>query len=173
MAFYFEMNLDGYYLSDDQEELQKWQFPYGTLIPANGFLIVWADDDETDGQLHATFKLSADGEELILSDSERNIIDQVSFGEQTADISYARYPNGTGDFRKQEPTYNKSNDDLVAVEFDKKVATQFMIYPVPARDKLHIRTKDTFEQPEIKILNLLGQKVLTVSSETKMLDIST
>lgn len=45
----FEMNLDGYYLSDDQAEPQKWQFPDGTIIPANGYLIVWADDDQADG----------------------------------------------------------------------------------------------------------------------------
>jgi len=33
--------------------------PTATLIPAGGFLIIWADDETSEGTLHASFKLSA------------------------------------------------------------------------------------------------------------------
>ena len=41
------VNLGGYYLSDNPTNLKKWQFPANTTIAANSFLIVWADEDET------------------------------------------------------------------------------------------------------------------------------
>ena len=56
-------------------------------------------DDEPG--LHANFKLSADGEMLLLVDvDERNneILDQVTFGEQQTDVAYGRVPDGTGSF---------------------------------------------------------------------------
>ena len=57
------MNLSGYYLSDDINNLTKYMFPDFILAP-DQYFIVWADDDEEDqgDYNHATFKLSASGE---------------------------------------------------------------------------------------------------------------
>jgi len=167
----FEMDLGGYYLSDDADELQKWQFPESTVIEPNAYLIVWTDDNEKDGPMHASFKLSADGEELILSDPELNIADRVSFAEQTEDISYARYPNGTGDFRLQAPTFNKSNDNLVAVSEYPEQLDELIVYPVPVRDILNVSIKGESRGSEIIILNSFGQTVKIVDSSTKMINV--
>ncbi len=51
------LNLSGLYLSDDIFNLAKWQFPAGTGITANQYLIVWADNDTLQSGLHANFKL--------------------------------------------------------------------------------------------------------------------
>ncbi len=89
-----EVNLTGHYLSDEPNNPRKWAFPAGTLIPANGYLLVWADEDglATPG-LHASFKLSASGEDIYLTDTDASnnaILDQVSFGELPTDLSYSR-----------------------------------------------------------------------------------
>ncbi len=88
------VNLAGRYLSDEPNNPRKWAFPAGTTIPANGYLLVWADEDGlASGGLHASFKLSASGEDLFLTDTDANgnaILDQVSFGELPADLSYGR-----------------------------------------------------------------------------------
>ena len=89
-----EVNLAGRYLSDEPNNPRKWAFPAGTTIPADGYLLVWADEDgsATPG-LHASFKLSATGEEIFLTDTDANfnaILDSTSFGPQTTDRSYAR-----------------------------------------------------------------------------------
>jgi hypothetical protein len=89
-----DVDLTGRYLSDEPNNPRKWAFPAGTVIPADGCLLVWADEDgsATPG-LHASFKLSADGEELFLTDTDANlnaILDSVSFGPQTTDRSYGR-----------------------------------------------------------------------------------
>ena len=85
----------GMYLTDDAANPTKWQFPTGnptlTTIPADGYLLIWADGDTTSPGLHANFSLSADGDEVALYDKDGvTLIDYVAFDEQQADISYGR-----------------------------------------------------------------------------------
>ena len=98
--------LTGMYLSDKEDNLTKWEFPENTEIPANGYLVVWLDEDHDDENategLHANFKLSKNGETVILvgTDAHGNrVLDSVTFGEQETDIAYGRLPDGTGDFQ--------------------------------------------------------------------------
>ena len=102
------ISLTGYYLTDDGTDLTQWKFPEA-VIPAGGYLIVWADDDEDQEGLHANFKLSASGETVLLLDPEENVVDEVTFGEQETDVSYGRFPNGTGEFRTMPTTFNAEN----------------------------------------------------------------
>lgn len=104
------VDLSGYYLTDKSDNITKWEFPAGTTIPANGYLIVWADGDLTQTGVHADFKLSASGEELYLYNPDQLLVDGVVFGEQTGETSYARIPNGTGDFQWGTPTFGTSNN---------------------------------------------------------------
>ena len=106
------INLGDYYLSDDINTLDKYNFPSIALAP-DEYFIVWADDDEEDqGVNHATFKLSASGEAVYLSDSNFNLVDGLTFGEQQTDMGYARVPNGLGPFVIQYPTFSNNNDLL-------------------------------------------------------------
>lgn len=105
------VDISEYYLSDNKGNIRKWKFPEGTIIPGNGYLIIWADKDTTQTGLHSNFKLSSLGEELVFSDPDGSLIDEIDFPAQTLELSYSRYPNGTGAFRWQNPTYNKTNSD--------------------------------------------------------------
>lgn len=105
------IDLSGYFLTDDEDEPMQWTFPNGTTITAGGYLIVWADEDEDQAGLHANFKLSGGGETIVLSDASGTVLDRVTYGEQTDDISYGRFPNGTGDFQTMTPTYSAENTD--------------------------------------------------------------
>ncbi len=106
------VGLAGLFLSDDFTEPEKWPLPPVTLQPGE-YLLVWADDDEEQGQLHTSFKLDADGEELGLFASPALYsmpVDTVSFGSQTSDISRGRYPDGTGTWQLMaEPTPGEPN----------------------------------------------------------------
>ncbi|GJQ62127.1 MAG: hypothetical protein SCALA702_11800 [Melioribacteraceae bacterium] len=102
------VSLNGYYLTDESDELTQWVFP-DVSIGAQSYLIIWADDDEDQEGLHANFKLSASGEEILLVAPDTTIVDQVSFGAQETDISMGRFPNGTGPFEMMTPTFGLEN----------------------------------------------------------------
>ncbi|HUU17278.1 MAG TPA: lamin tail domain-containing protein, partial [Sedimentisphaerales bacterium] len=98
------INVGGMYLTDNLSVPTKWRIPYGnsavTTVPAEGYLLIWVDNDITDAGLHANFKLDADGEELALFDTDGStLIDSVAFPAQTTDISYGRYPDTNDDQR--------------------------------------------------------------------------
>ena len=104
-------DLSGCYLSDKKSKRTKWQFPSGTSVPGNGYLIIWADNDTTQDGLHASFKLSSQGEKVVFSYPDSTIIDEVAYPAHNSELSYSRNPNGIGSFRWQAPTFNKSNDN--------------------------------------------------------------
>ncbi len=74
------VNLEGWYLSDKKDDLSRWKFPK-TEILADSFLLIFASGEDTfDGYFyHSNFKLSADGESIILSNDQNEIVDSVSF----------------------------------------------------------------------------------------------
>ncbi|MBK9390136.1 MAG: lamin tail domain-containing protein [Bacteroidetes bacterium] len=104
-----EQDISGWFLSDNDKHISKWQFPASTTIKGRGYLIIWADDDSAQTGLHANFKLSSLGEELILSDPEGITVDKALYPGQSLELSYSRNPDGTGAFVWQIPTYLKSN----------------------------------------------------------------
>jgi hypothetical protein len=91
------LDVGGMYLTDDLSQPTRWRIPDGTIIPAGGFLLIWADGDLGDGPLHASFRLGRTGEEIGLFDRDvaaNALIDHVVFGPQATDVSTGRSPDG-------------------------------------------------------------------------------
>ncbi len=109
------IDLAGYYISDDPLDDQLWQIPNSnaglTTVPANGYLILWADKDTNDGENHINLKLGSGGETLTLTAPDGTTVDQVVFGAQNTDISYGRSLDGAGSFQLfTNPTPGASNE---------------------------------------------------------------
>lgn len=103
-----DINLAGYYISDDLLNPLLWQIstddPSLTTVPAGGFLILWADKDIDDGANHLDFKLGASGEDIVLVDPDGvTIIDQYSFTAQVEDVSFGRVGNAWDFFAQPTP----------------------------------------------------------------------
>ncbi len=91
------ISLNGLYLSDNFNNPAKWALPDTVLLPGE-FLLVWADEEGSEGSLHANFKLDKDGERIGIFNSDfagRAPIDTLSFNLQTADVSYGRSTDGS------------------------------------------------------------------------------
>jgi hypothetical protein len=89
------IDLSGMYLTDNLNNLTKWQIPEGITIASKGFVVFWADGDLDQGINHTNFKLDKDGEELALVDIDgTKIIDSIIFGPQLLGYSYGRYLDG-------------------------------------------------------------------------------
>lgn len=105
-------DIGGMYLTDNPDNLTKWMIPAETLIPSQGHLLIWCDDDEDQGFLHTNFKLNAEGEYLILVQTDGyTIYDSLSFGEQELDISFGRISDGEDEWDIQVPSPGTSNND--------------------------------------------------------------
>lgn len=90
-------NLSAYSLTDDPATPSKFVIPNNTVVPAGGFLLVWADEETSQtipSQLHADFKLSNSGESITLVAPDGGVVDQVVFGAQSSDVAQGRFPDG-------------------------------------------------------------------------------
>ncbi|MCF8374282.1 MAG: CotH kinase family protein [Bacteroidales bacterium] len=148
--------LSGYYLSDDSSDLMKWTFPAGTSIAANGYLIIWADNDESQTGLHANFKLSASGETILLVNSAGVIVDQVSYLSQTTDVAYARLPNGTGSFQTNGPTFEANNELVNEIMMVVSEQPEIKLSPNPVSDSFTIEIESQNNPTEVLIYDLRG-----------------
>ena len=86
----------GWHLTDQQNELTRWQFPSHVIDP-NEYLVVFAsgkDQAVSGSELHTSFRLGADGEYVALvqpdgtSISSEYAIGGVDYPQQFEDISY-------------------------------------------------------------------------------------
>ncbi|MFZ1292495.1 MAG: lamin tail domain-containing protein [Melioribacteraceae bacterium] len=123
----FEVDLSGYFLTDNFKNPTRWQIPTGTIIKAKSFLRFWADGyDNFPGQTyrrdyypydyfttqyyHLNFNLSRSSEEIGLFNSDTVVIDSVSYNLQLQDVSMGRKPDGSPNwFYFGEPTPSSSN----------------------------------------------------------------
>lgn len=94
------IDIGGMYVSDDLTDLTKWQIPNTnpavTTVQPGEFLLIWADSEVDQGELHVDFKLSSGGEDLVITDLDGvTIVDSYTFGGQTTDVSVGRSPDGS------------------------------------------------------------------------------
>lgn len=148
------ISLFGYYLTDNVDVPMKFELPDVT-IDANGYVLIWADEDGEQGEDHASFKLDADGEDVFLVDPTGKIIDQVSYSALSTDVSYARTPNGTGNFAALEATPLANNDGLVAGSENLFSTNSIQLYPNPANDVLNINLGN-LQSASLEIIDITG-----------------
>ncbi|MCB0443770.1 MAG: CotH kinase family protein, partial [Flavobacterium sp.] len=106
------VNLTGYGLSDDPNVLFKWVFPNVSILPGE-YLLVWCSDKNRvipGNPLHTNFKISADGEAILLTNPGGIVVDSAPSVPMLANVSFGRSPNGTGNFVfYQTPTPESEN----------------------------------------------------------------
>lgn len=93
------VDLAGYYLSDDLTTGDYWQVPTSpaskTIIPAKGYLILYADKKNAHGADHLGFKLNREGGQIaLISPDGLTVLDSITYQNQFRDISYGRSPDG-------------------------------------------------------------------------------
>lgn len=110
------VHLDGWFLSDDESNLRKWQMPAQEL-KAGERLVVYLSGRDTvaDGQLHTGFSLSAGGESLYLCSYLGVEVDSVTFGASEANTSFVF--DGVSAAACTYPTPGYPNDDAGYEQF--------------------------------------------------------
>lgn len=168
------IDLSNYHLSDDSTDLLQWQFPTGTTIGANDYLIIWADNDGAQTGLHANFKLSAGGEGVYLSDTGGIVLDAIVFPAQVTDTTYGRFPNGTGSFRSMLATFEAENiNSIVSVDILQQQALNIQAFPNPARVSFQLNVVEEEEKQRLVQVYDLHGRVVYQNTITSSLTIAT
>ena len=151
-----DIDVAGMYLSDNEQKPLKYQISKGdsqasTTIPAHGYLIVWCDKLESKDQLHASFKLDADGGSVLLTAADESWSDRLVYTAHQADQTVGRYPDGGSDiFVMNVPTIAQSN-----------ISTSYLV-PVEQGDVTGIDIAQiSASGSQISLYNLAGQPVIT------------
>jgi len=93
------VSLDGLALSEEYfRPSGDWKFPAGLSLEPGESLVVFCDNDQNQGPLHAGFRLDREGDQVILlqADERRMILDEISFGALPPDVSFG-IEESTGD----------------------------------------------------------------------------
>jgi len=107
------VDIGGLWITDDLTDVSTWeQIPTTdattTTVAAGNHIVIWADKDQSSqGILHTDdIKLSSDGEQIgliLISGTDTVFVDSLTFGAQTDDISYGRYPDGSDNWIYFDP----------------------------------------------------------------------
>lgn len=88
------VDIGGWFISDSPVTplLAGYIFNPGTVIPANGRLVLYADTGSPEPGIHLGFSLDADGDEVFLysGTTADTLVDSVAFGPQVDDLSISR-----------------------------------------------------------------------------------
>lgn len=77
-----------------KDQVDTWAIPTGdpsTILPPGGYFLLWADDQEEQGDFHTNFKLASGGEFLGLYEADgTTVMDSISLPALSADHSLIR-----------------------------------------------------------------------------------
>ena len=90
-------SLQGFFLSDDPADPQRWAFPACTVEPG-GYLLIYLNGDDKEKPLSASFSLSGKEECLLLSDPNGNELDRCEVYELFANLACGRVTDGADEF---------------------------------------------------------------------------
>ena len=117
-----------WYLSDDGDELTRWNLPAGPLGP--GQWVTFTEVDHFHPSIDSGFGLNKSGESVFLSHlpgtPADRVIDSIHFRGQESGVTEGRYPDGAGAWFKLAPTTNAAN----ALPTAHVVIDEVMYHPV-------------------------------------------
>jgi hypothetical protein len=116
------LDLTDYQLTDNSGVAEPWTFGSNKepdkdeakktelVLEPGAYLVVWCDSTPRQGATHTDFALDGDkGETLTLLNPDGHEIDEVAFGPQNGDVSWARHPDGGDKWKEAEPTPMEPN----------------------------------------------------------------
>lgn len=101
------VTLKKYYLSDDEEDLKKWELPETTIPPQSTYTIACKNNEELSAlkKYRTNFSLKT-GETLFFTDGSGNALSQVSIVDMKKTESLTRRPNGNYVITAVTPDYH-------------------------------------------------------------------
>ncbi|MFO7670938.1 MAG: lamin tail domain-containing protein, partial [Bacteroidales bacterium] len=167
----FPVDLGGLYLLPANQDEEPWMIPLydadSTTLGPESFMLFWADRDPEQGILHTGFNLPASGGRVGIGQvigKELLLIGELSYGSQSADKAFGRYPDGGELLSDLHLTPGGSNRLLTSLD-PIDLNPGFQVYPNPAHTILNIR-HEPLQDSRALLLNANGQVVRQFRLET-------
>jgi hypothetical protein len=133
------------------------------VIDPGQYLIVWCDEETAEPGVHAAIKLSAGGEYVAITDTDGvTVLDSITFGPQTANISFGRYPNGSDTWGFMHPTPLADNSVILGVPRGTVVPDRFevSVFPNPFNPTTTIQYwLPNASNVEIEVCDIMGRTI--------------
>ncbi len=144
-----------------KDQLDTWIIPAeesSTLIPPDGYFLLWADDQEFQGPFHTNFKLASGGEFLGLYESDGiTVIDSVTLPPMESNDSYIRCIAGWTE--TNEPTPLSANECTLG--FAEDLNFKELVEITVANNKLKVNILDNFEDAVmLSIYSIDGKEMM-------------
>lgn len=148
-----------------------------TTVQPGEWIVFWADGHPELGANHLDFSLSALGEDVLLSQITKtgiSVLDQVTFGSQTENISYGRYPEEADNWEEMTPTYAAKNQSVnTSVALSAITSTVGTITPAVSSNVLNyvcMVPSGTTEAPSISATTVNSKASVTVTQAESLND---
>jgi len=162
------VNLSDVYITDNFKRPFKFNLPNQILVPGD-FVLVWADEDQSQGDLHCNFKLKAAGEEIALFEKVNDHflpIDLLRYENAETDLSYGYYPeDGIGEI-VELPFISPENSNSEMLGFEDLSEDKVLIYPNPFKTEIYIESNTSLL--DLKVYNSVGQLVLQTEQKSRL-----
>ncbi len=162
--------LGSLFLSDETGSPGKYKFPF-EYLESKEFYLVWLDGQSDQGENHAPFKISKDGEKLRLSNRPSegySIMDSLSFGPQQTDVSMGRSVDGGPNwmaYNRSTPGYSNL---MTGTEEFLAGGQELVLFPNPVYDGLLRFSREVSGN----IIDINGKELMQLSS-TRSVDVQT
>lgn len=190
-----DVNVAGWFVSDDKADLEKYQIPYtdmeATTIPAKGHKLVWCDNDIWNGPMHIDFKLSATAtNSVVLSRNANGSALEIDAVDVPANLgsnsTYGRSADASADWlvftncldstQMLLPTPAVANGSLTCTQYQgvdavANVVDGVVLFPNPVRNVLNVYSEND-NLRSITLFNTAGQRVLVTPASAQNATVS-
>lgn len=149
----YPVNISGYQFKRDD---RTWTIPNGFVMPADGYLLFWHDNETYQGKDHVSFKLSNTIDTVFLMTPSGNEMDYLRYPVTPTDNSYGRYPNGSETFSQFTYPTPIGNNDFSSQKEEVIILTPLKAYPNPSNNLVFLNKVVSFN-----LFNMQGQVVMT------------
>jgi len=163
--------LGGYFMADDLADPEAMfeipsTYPDSVTVPAGGYILFYANKGEESSVLNLNFKLSGGGEQIGLWNPDEEFVDSLTYGEQTTDISFGRYPDGGDDWYFMETITPGASNIWVGIAENEVNASLTQNFPNPFTGLTKINfSLENADIVNITIFDITGAEVSVLTNE--------
>ncbi len=157
------LNLGGWYLSDDANDLTKYRIGAGTSLAANGYIVFYENrhfGNRSDPGCRKPFALSANGETVYLHSGSGGVLtgysEQEKFDASEANVTLGRYEKTMGTYNFVALSSATPGAANAAPQVGPIVINEIMYHPDAVGDAEYV-----------ELLNISGTAVTLYDADTK------